>query len=439
MSKRELFSGRFATIITMIGISIGLGNVWRFPYMMGEYGGSAFLVIFLIFSFFFAVPAVMAEWSLGRSSRQGPVGAFSSVFGDKVGRVIGWSLIFTIVIAESYYLYIIANVGFSASFSIFNGFTLENLTNYNQSLNNGWLQYGICLFLLLLSYYVMARGLKRGLEFISQLFVPFFVGVMILLIIFALQLDNAPMHLMNFLKPDFSQLESSHVFAALGQAFYSLGLGGTFLIVFGSYIRPEDSLGKDSIYMALGDVGAAVMAGLFIVPTVLALGLNMSQGPGLLFSTLPELFIRMPNGQFIGSLFLVALLLVTFISSIAALEVIVTGIDDAINAEQTKISRNKITAYICVLVSLVLIYISYNPSIIGTLDLIFGSGMQLLGSMLVLLGVTWGVSKVETLRAVFGDSSEQGKRWHQVYYYWVKWVVPAALLSVLIGYIYSKI
>ncbi len=191
--------------------------------------------------------------------------------------------------------------------------------------------------------------------------------------------------------------------------------------------------------MALGDVGAAVMAGLFIVPKVIALGLNMSEGPGLLFSTLPELFLRMPSGQFIGSLFLVALLLVTFISSIAALEVIVTGIDDAINKQQTKISRNKITLFSCILISIILIFIAYNPSIIGILDLIFGSGMQLLGSMLVLLGVTWGAGKADTLKAVFGDSFKQGRRWHQLYYYWVKWVVPAALLSVLIGYIYSKI
>ncbi len=440
MQKRPLFSGRFATIITMIGISIGLGNVWRFPYMMGEYGGSAFLIIFLIFTFFFAVPAVMAEWSLGRSSRQGPVGAFSSILGSRLGKIIGWSLIFTILMAESYYLYVIANVGFSASFSLLNGFTNDNLETYNTFLNNGWLQYSICILLLFLSYAVLMRGLKKGLEFISQIFVPFFVVVMILLIIFALQIEGASEHLIQFLKPDFSQLEPSHIFAALGQAFYSLGLGGTFLIVFGSYIRPQDSLGKDSLFMAIGDVSAAVMAGLFIVPTVLALGLNMSQGPGLLFATLPELFLRIPYGQLIGTLFLFALFLVTFISSLAALDVIITGIEDAQIAKQKQVNRKSLTILVLCVIALVIIFIAYEPSIIRILDLFFGSGMQLLGSMLVLLGVTWGAGKSKTLTAVFGSSfSSQNKIWHHWYYYWIKWVVPAALLSVLVGYIYSKI
>ncbi len=278
------------------------------------------------------------------------------------------------------------------------------------------------------------------MELISQIFVPFFVAVMILLIVFALQLDNATEHLIQFLKPDFSQLKSAHIFAALGQAFYSLGLGGTFLIVFGSYIRSEDNLGKDAIFMAIGDVSAAVMAGLFIVPTVLALGLNMSQGPGLLFATLPELFLRMPYGQIIGSLFLVALFFVTFISSLAALEVLITGIEDAQAAKQKSLNRNKLTISILFVIAFVIIFIAIDPSIIGLLDLFFGSGMQLLGSMLVLLGVTWGAGKSKTLQAVFGDSSlNKQKRWHHWYYYWVKWVVPAALLSVLIGYIYSNL
>ncbi len=424
----------------MIGISVGLGNVWRFPYMMGEYGGSAFLVIFLIFSFLFAVPAVMAEWSLGRTSRQGPVGAFSSVFGNKIGPIIGWALIFTIIVAESYYLYIIGNVGFTAAFSAYVGFSTTSLVDYKSYLNDGLLQYSISLILLVLSYYVLNRGLKAGLELISQLFLPFFVGVMVLLIIFALQLENATEHLINFLKPNFEQIEAKHVFAALGQAFYSLGLGGTFLIVFGSYIRPEDNLAKDSLYMAIGDVSAAVMAGLFIVPTVLALDLNMSQGPGLLFSTLPELFLRMPSGQWVGSLFLVALLLVTFISSIAALEVAITGISDALNKKSFNYSRNTITLFVCSVITLMLAGIAYDPSIIGTLDLFFGSGMQLIGSMLVLLGISWGAGKAAMLKSVFSVGSiEKASKLQHLYYYWIKWVVPAALLSVLIGYIYSNI
>ena len=118
MSNRPVFSNRLLTIVTMIGVSIGLGNVWRFPYMMGEYGGSAFLFVYLLFTVLFAIPAVMAEWSLGRSTRQGPVGAFSTMWGKKPGLIIGGMLLTTIFIAESYYIYVIANVGFSTFFRL---------------------------------------------------------------------------------------------------------------------------------------------------------------------------------------------------------------------------------------------------------------------------------------------------------------------------------
>jgi NSS family neurotransmitter:Na+ symporter len=417
----------------MIGVSIGLGNVWRFPYMMGEYGGSAFLFIYLLFTLIFAIPAVMAEWGLGRGTRQGPIGAFSVMWGKKTGIVIGCMLMTTVFVAESYYIYVIANVGFSTVFSAASGFDSDNLSSYSESLNDPFLQYTIAVFLLAISYLILSRGLKKGIESISKIFVPFFAVAILFLILFALQLENASQHLLEFLSPNFEALETGHVFAALGQAFFSLGLGGTFLLVFGSFMRDDENLVKSSAYVAVGDVGAAILVGLFIVPTVLSLGLDMSQGPGLLFSTLPELFQRLPYGQVVGTLFLFSLFMVTFISSLAALEVVITGVHDAFNA---KYSRKRIIQVICLLEVIMVLPISITPSIIGTLDLIFGSGMQVLGSMLVLLALTWGQSKRKALLAVFGESD---KPWHTFYYYWIKWFVPAVLLSVLVGYIVSNL
>lgn len=400
--------------------------------MMGEYGGSAFLVVYLFFTFLFAVPAVMAEWGLGRSTRQGPIGAFSAMWGKRAGLTIGWMLIFTVLVAESYYIYVIANVGYLTGFSLLKGFTSENMPQYIQYLGDYKLQYAICLGLLLLSYIVLVKGLKNGIETISKIFVPFFVVVMIFLIVFVLQLEHSVENLNDFLTPKFSDLQPGHIFAALGQAFFSLGLGGTFLVVFGSYLRSQESLGKSSVFMAMGDVTAALMAGLFIVPTVISLGLAMDQGPGLIFSTLPELFQRLPFGQVVGSLFLFALLLVTFISSIAALEVLLAGINDALDK---RFSRKQIIIGICLIESIIILPIAIDPSLIGILDLVFGSGMQLFGSMLAILAFSWGQSKINALKAVFGLSN---KKWHNIYYYWIKWMVPATLFAVLIGYVISK-
>ena len=417
----------------MIGISVGLGNVWRFPYMMGEYGGSAFLFVYLIFTIFFAVPAVMAEWSLGRSTRQGPVGAFTAMFGKRPGLIIGCLLLLTVLVAESYYIYIISNIGYSTFFSTLNGFDTSTIEVYNSYLNDPYLQYSICALLLALSYIIITKGLKKGIESVSKLFVPFFLIVMLFLIGFALSLEGTYNNLVSFLKPNFSELQATQIFAALGQSFFSLGLGGTFLVVFGSYLRTDENLVKSSIFVALGDVGAAIMAGLFIVPTVLALNLDMSQGPGLLFATLPELFQRLPYGQIIGSLFLLALFAVTFISSLAAIEVLITGIGDSF---AKNLSRRRLALYIIMAISVILIPITIKPSIIGTLDLIFGSGMQVLGSLLALLAVAWGQKRANMLKSIFGEST---KKWHIFYYYWVKYCLPAVLLSVFIGYIISKI
>lgn len=432
-NKRPSFTSRLTTIITMVGISVGLGNVWRFPYMMGEYGGSAFLFVYLIFTILFAVPAVMAEWSLGRATRQGPIGAFTAMWGKQTGLIIGCLLLLTVLVAESYYIYVIANIGYSTVFSTVNGFSPVNIDVYNDFLNNPYLQYSICLMLLALSFIVITKGLKKGMESISKIFVPFFLIVMLFLIVFALSLEGTFENLISFLKPNFSNLHATEIFAALGQSFFSLGLGGTFLVVFGSYLRADENLAKSSIFVALGDVGAAIMAGLFIVPTVLALNLDMSQGPGLLFATLPELFQRLPYGQIIGTLFLLALFAVTFISSLAAIEVLIAGIGDSF---AKNLNRKRLTLYITIVIAIILVPITIDPSIIGTLDLIFGSGMQVLGSLLALLAVAWGQKRAKMLKSVFGENT---KSWHILYYYWIKFCLPAVMLSVFLGYIISKI
>jgi len=417
----------------MIGVSVGLGNIWRFPYMMGEYGGSAFLLVYLIFTVMFAIPAVTVEWGMGRVTRSGPINAFTQMWGTGAGKVIGFILLTTVFIAESYYLYVIANIGYANMFFAFKGFSSDAIIQFKQGLNDASTQYLVAILLLLMSFVVLDRGLKKGIETISMLFVPLFVVVMLMLIGFALSMEHAEEYLWKFLTPDFSQLKPLHIFAALGQAFFSLGLGGTFLLVFGSYLRQQEPLLKSAVEMASGDISAALLAGLFIVPTLLVLGLNMSQGPGLLFSTLPELFQRLPFGRVLGGLFLLVLFAVTFISSLAALEVLIAGISEI---KGLKLNRRHLIIAICAIEALMIAPIAIKPNLIGTLDLIFGSGMQMLGSLLTLLAFCWGQSKNQMLSAIF---PAQRNPFQSVYYYWVKWVVPAVLFIVLTGYIVSKL
>ena len=416
----------------MIGVAVGLGNVWRFPYMMGEYGGSAFLVVYLVFTVLLAIPAMTAEWSLGRETGKGPIGALSAVWGRTWGRRIGGLIVFTMIVSTSYYLVVIGNIAFTASFSVFKGFGEQTLADFDSQFANGWLQYLFALAVLACAMFVLHKGINSGIEAVSRLFVPFFSLVIVYLVVNALFLPGAPARFAEFLKPDFSVLETTHIFAALGQAFFSLGLAGTIMVIYGSYMQPEQNIPRVAAFTALGDVGAAFLASLFIVPTILVFELDLSQGPTLVFSTLPNLFSVMPGGRVLGSGFLLALSLIAFLSAVGALEAIVGSISEEF---QSNSSRTRVILVILIVEALVMLPSSLDPEIVGTLDLIFGSGMQMLGSLIAIVTVTWGLGRLKTKLQLFG-TQETG--WQDIYFNWLKWVIPGLMSAVLIGYFVSN-
>jgi NSS family neurotransmitter:Na+ symporter len=417
----------------MIGVAVGLGNVWRFPYMMGKYGGSAFLFVYLIFTLMIALPALMSEISLGRSTRKGPMGAFNAAVGPLKGRIIGYILLITILVASSYYAVVIANVVYASFFSITQGFQSSNLTAYNTGLGNGHVQYLITVGIILSSLFVIHRGLSKGIEWVSKVFVPFFLVVILFLIYHAFTLEGAWDHIVAFLRPDFAAFKPVNLFAALGQAIYSLSLGGTFMVVYGSYLDDNVSIAHIAKWTAIGDVGAALLASLFIVPAILVYQLDMTAGPTLIFSTLPHLFSEMDGGQWIGSLFLTALSCVAFLSLVGALEVAQTCFK-----ELRWLNWNKGT--ILIVIGLIEIILAYpnamDSNLIGILDMIFGSGMQVIGSGLALIALTWSMGKAVTY---FQLSTISNKRWMDLLFLWMKWAIPLILLFVLIGYIYNII
>ena len=432
MAARPIFSSRLTTILTLIGVAVGLGNVWRFPYMMGKYGGSAFLLIYLLFTFLIAVPALMGEISLGRSTRQGPVGAFRKAFGKRNGSAVGTVLLVTILVASSYYAVVIANVIYATFFSLCVGFSPDVIDRYSKGLAYGTLQYSIAVIVIALCLFVIHRGLIKGIEWVSKIFVPFFLIVILFLIYHSLQLDGAVNHIMEFLKPDFSLIKPIHVFAALGQAVYSLSLGGTFMVIYGSYLSEESSIPHIALWTALGDVGAALLTSIFIVPIVLVFQIDMTSGPTLIFSTLPYLFGQMPAGQLVGTLFLLALSLVAFLSLVAALDVAFSCISEM---KWIQLSKSK-TLFLIAIIEFGLAYPSaMDSNLIEILDLVFGSGMQVLGCGLALVALTWGLGQVATNLQLHNTAKKRGT---QLLFLWMKWLIPFVLLTILIGYIYSS-
>ncbi|OEK00953.1 hypothetical protein BFP97_05265 [Roseivirga sp. 4D4] len=434
MNNTPRFTSKLAAILTMIGVSVGLGNVWRFPYMMGQNGGSAFLFIYLIFTLLFAVPALVSELALGRETRKGPLGAFTSIFGVRIGKWVGYLLLLTVLVADSYYLVVIGNVAFSAYFSLAEGFSSDTNEAYQQGLNNGGLQLLITFVILLLSLLIIRLGLKRGIERVSKVLVPFFLIVIIYLTVQTLNLEGVGEQLSTFIRPDISAITIDVIFAGLGQAFFSLGLGGTFLLLYGSYMKKDQEIVGVAISTGLGDMAAAVLASLFIIPAILVFNLDMTSGPSLLFNTLPELFSQMPMGRFSGSLFLLALTGIAFLSNIAALEVFANALREQ---NKVKISKNQIIWLLGGIEAVLIIPSALYPELIGHLDLIFGSGMQTFGSVISIIGLAWFVKRRRALLQVFGEQSK-GKI-PSIYFLLIKWVIPAILLLILISYIYSSI
>lgn len=427
------FSGALVTVLTMAGVSIGLGNVWRFPYMMGQHGGSAFLVVYLLFAVLISVPALTAEWALGRETRQGPVGAFARAFGERAGRLIGLAFLFGVLIADSYYIVIIANISWSTGFSLVRGFSPATLSDFQVTLGNGPLQYALSVAIAAAAAFVVHRGLRRGIEVVSRLFVPFFALAIIYLVIHTMSLPGALAEVGAFMSPDFSEIGGREIFAAMGQAFYSVGVGGTLMLVYGSYLNSTTRIPGSAAATVFSDVGAAVMASLFIVPAVLVYGLNLESGPGLIFETLPRLFAEMPGGRWLAPLFLLALTLVAFLSAVAAIEVFVAGFSDG---ERFGLSRDQAVVIALALLILMMLPSALYPPFIGWADLVFGSGMMVTGGLIAIVALTWRLGRATTLRQIFGN--EEG-RFAAFYYAWLRWVIPVILLAILIGYIQSVI
>jgi NSS family neurotransmitter:Na+ symporter len=418
----------------MIGVAVGLGNVWRFPYMMGSYGGSAFLAVYLMFTVAFAFPALMAEMALGRAARGGVFVAFTKAAGPRLGKAIAVILLTTVIIAGSYYAVVIANLAYTAAFSLFIGFKHENLTEFESSLSNPWLQYAITMGLIFTSFYVIHRGLRKGIERISTIVVPFFLLVILYLIVYTLNLPGAFDQLIAFLRPDFSVMTPTDVFAALGQSFFSVGLGGTFIVVYGSFIKDKRSIPRLAITTVFGDLGASLLVSLFLVPAILVLGMDIGSGPGLIFNTLPRMFSVMPMGRVVGSLFLLALVAVAFLSLIAAYQVPVTSFQQLIIPG---ITRNHIIIGLALIQAGLSLPSCIYPELIGILDLIFGSGMQVFGSALAVIGVVWGLGKEKLLFQLFGHAKHGTIG--MITFRWLRYVVPVVLFAVLVGYIYSSV
>jgi NSS family neurotransmitter:Na+ symporter len=233
------------------------------------------------------------------------------------------------------------------------------------------------------------------------------------------------------LKFDAGALTGRVMLAALGQAVFSLSLGGTFMVVYGSYVGAGEGLGRNAVWTATGDLGAGLLAGLAIIPAVFALGLEPSSGPGLLFATLPEVFGRIPLGGLFEMLFFLALFGAAYLSDVAAFEVLVAGLTD-----NTRLTRRTAVRVIAVIVFLIALPPMISMRVFVPWDLTFGSGMQTLGALLSVLTLGWAIRRSDALRELAGDEASAPPVW---LYYWLRYVIPVAIFLVGVWWVLTDL
>ncbi len=324
VKNRGHWSSKFAFIIAATGAAVGLGNIWRFPYMVGMHGGSAFVLIYLICILIMGIPVMMTEFLIGRRSQCNSVDAMVNE-ALRNGRsphwgLVGWWGAFALLLTLSMYSvvsgWVLAYI-FKMLGRTLQGVTPLYITNtWTSFLHDPWqltVWHGIFMIMTL---WVVSRGVKRGLELACKIMMPLLYAILIILMVYASIAGNFYQAFIFLFTPDFSKIDASVVVAAMGHAFFSLALGAGAMLVYGSYLRKNVSIATCTFIIVILDVLVAFIAGLATFPILFAHGLPAESGPGLMFISLPISFSELPYGWLIGAAFFLVLLFAAWTSSI---------------------------------------------------------------------------------------------------------------------------
>ena len=333
---RDHFSSQFGVLVAVAGSAVGLGNFWRFPYLVGIYGGAAFIIVYILFVVLLCLPIMFSEFIIGRRTHRNAYGAFK-----KLAPGTAWCGIGILSVAAAF-----AILSF---YCVVGGWTIEyiyqsvaglshdtDILHYNFSSFVGSPVRPILWHLLFLgaSAIIVVAGIKKGIEKYTKILMPVLLLMIICLAVRVLFLPEASKGIAFLLQPDFSKITAESLLAAMGQAFFSLSLGMGCVITYASYVKKEESIIKLSFLSGFADLGFALLASLAIMPAVFAFGISPSEGPSLVFITLPRIFAQLPLGGAIAFVFFVSLLIAAITSAISLIEVAT-----AYFSEELKMSR----------------------------------------------------------------------------------------------------
>jgi NSS family neurotransmitter:Na+ symporter len=393
--------------------------------MVGAFGGGAFLLVYLVILVAFGIPALLAELTLGRMTQRGPMGAFARV-GIPGGRLIGWLLFVTVMMALSYYTVVVSWVLRYFVISVTGEITgIDPQEFFDGALLSFSGQLVMTVIVIVLMAAVLFLGIRRGVERVSKVGMPILFVLLLILVVRSVTLPGAGEGLRYYLLPDFSQMNAGVIAAAVGQVFFSLGLGGTFVVTYASYLPATINLKRTALTIGFGETLASVLAGFVIVPAAVAFGLELSSGPQLTFVTAPGIFAHMPAGAAFAGLFFGLLFFAAFLSDVAAFEVLVAAVRDEFGwARPQAVLLFGIGTLL--LGSVGMASLDY----VLTSDLLWGSIMQPVGSVLALIALGWVVGRGRLLEEV--NRGNDGRKVGWLWVAWLKYVIPSAIVIILV-------
>lgn len=439
--SRENWGSRFGFIMAAAGFSIGLGNIWRFPYLVGTNGGGAFVLIYLLICILIGIPLFTMEMSLGRKTQLNPVEGMRTL--TKKGSpwvLFGWLGVIAAFVILTYYIQI---MGWILAYLLkmgtgqLSGLSAEGYTQaFADFTANPLVVGGFTLVCVIIIGIISSRGLENGIEKACKIMMPTLFTMLIILAIRSLTLPGAMEGLKWYLKVDFSKITGNTFIAALGQSFFSIGIASGGAFIYGSYLKKDSNIPSDGLIIVGFDTLAALIAGTVIFPAIFALGLQPDAGSSLLFVTMSNLFNQLPLGSLFGAMFFLLVFFAALSSALGYLEPIVTT-----GTELFKIDRKK-----SVWISLALIFIIGFPTIMAQgpwkdiliggrnffdfADYLSGNIMMPLGALFLSLYTVfvWKFNKYQ-------EETNLGSTGFMVFSWWkplVSILIPIALLVIFI-------
>ena len=449
MKERENFGSRMAVIMAFAGSAIGLGNIWRFPYLVGQDGGAAFVIIYAIFTLLISLPIFFAESVIGRRTGANCRGAFISLGKGTAWPYLGFLMVFTPLWIVSYY-------------SVVGGWSLEYLAqalrldfihtspeamsgSFERFISRTWAPLGFHLAFLAVTVAIVALGVKSGIEKFSKICLPVLFALVVLIAVYSLTLPGAHKGIAYLFKPDFSKVTLDTCLDALGQSFYSLSLGMGIIITYSSYVSKKENLMASGVGTAVSDMLFAVLAGVAIMPAVFAAGIEPGSGPGLIFDTLPYIFaqmgLQMPWISSVAAiLFFLTILFAALTSSISLIEVGVAYL-----TEERGFKRGWACVFLFVVTGVLggLCSLSFGPladvkvfgmGFFDLFDTLASNVLLTVGGLLVVLFVGWKMPRADVFDELTnGGTKRRNVRLFNFFYFLIRYVAPVGVAALILS------